>query len=228
MVHPFGWTEPTVWFTVQAEGDQFELVWTIMNHYINIIGSEMKFYYFTLILTIPWPSPSPSPPHLHPLTLTGLTPSSWAFQYTPSPSQTSPPHLGPFNNNLCYYVQYVGPRKNEGASWAWHCWGECQGLGVRVMEVRNSGVRVSLCQGLGARVMEVRNLGWGCQGLWLRIIEVRNLWWGQDEGCRSQGLGLLGWGPWGLYKLETWGECYGIRVSLCQWKTFMWWDTKGL
>jgi hypothetical protein len=29
----------------------------------------------------------------------------------------------------------------------------------RVMEVRKSGARVSLCQGLGVRVMEVRNLG---------------------------------------------------------------------
>jgi hypothetical protein len=42
-----------VWFTVQAGGDQFELVRTIMNHYINITGFEMKFYNFTLILTIP-------------------------------------------------------------------------------------------------------------------------------------------------------------------------------
>jgi hypothetical protein len=42
-----------VWFTVQAEVDQFKLVRTIMNHYINITGSRMQFYYFTLILTIP-------------------------------------------------------------------------------------------------------------------------------------------------------------------------------
>jgi hypothetical protein len=73
-----------VWFTVQAKGDQFELVQTMMSCYIDI----------SLVLRsnstiLPLFSPSPDP---HPLIL-GLS-----------------------------IIEYVGPRKDEGASWVWHCW----------------------------------------------------------------------------------------------------------
>jgi hypothetical protein len=57
------------------------------------------------------------------------------------------------------------------------------------MELRNSGVRVSLCQGLGVRVMEVRNLGVSgtlVEGK-MRVVEVRDLgfWDEAHEGYIS-------------------------------------------